>query len=81
MKKCVVVFVGVFVLAILAVGPALAAVEINFGLKAGGSFSNVSWTDDDGSEKGVFRPTFGVFAVFNLSPSLAIQPESNSSRV
>jgi hypothetical protein len=76
-KRCVVVCAVVLLLAAFAAAPALVAVEINFGLKAGGSLSNVSWTDDDGSEKGVLRPTFGVFAVFNLSPSLAIQPEVN----
>jgi hypothetical protein len=75
-KRCVVVCAVVLLLAVAA-APALVAVEINFGLKAGGSWSNVSWSDDDSLEKGVLRPTFGVFAVFNLSPTLAIQPEIN----
>lgn len=73
MKKGVLVCVLVVLISGLVAAPAAAAGQINFGLKAGASFSNVSWSDDDGSEKMLVRPTFGAFALFGLSPSLAVQ--------
>jgi hypothetical protein len=54
-----------------------AATNIKFGIKAGASSSNNAWSDDDGTEKAVVKPTFGAFAIFDLSPTLAIQPEIN----
>jgi hypothetical protein len=77
MKKPVIVCAAILVLAVLVAAPAKAATTFNFGLKAGVSFSNVAWSDDDGSEKTLVRPTFGAFALVNLTPSLAIQPEIN----
>ena len=77
MKKAVLVSVVLLVLAGLVSAPVAAATKINFGLKAGVSFSDNSWSDDDGTEKALVRPAFGVFAVINLSPYLAIQPEVN----
>jgi hypothetical protein len=76
-KKAVLASVALLVILGLVAAPAAAAGKWNFGLKAGASFSNVAWTDDDGSEKTLVQPTFGGFAVFNLSPTLAIQPEIN----
>jgi Outer membrane protein beta-barrel domain len=54
---------------------AAAKVTFNLGVKAGASMSNVSWSDDDGAEKSIIRPTFGLVGVINLSPRFAIQPE------
>jgi hypothetical protein len=73
MKKTVLVCAAVLVLSGLVVAPAAAANSFNFGLKAGVSLSNIAWNDDDGLEKMLIRPTFGAFALYNLSPTLAIQ--------
>lgn len=75
MKKCVLVCAVVLLLAALMPRPVAAAVDVKFGLKAGMSLANNLWSDDDGTEKMLVRPTFGVFAVFDLTPTLAIQPE------
>jgi Outer membrane protein beta-barrel domain len=77
MKKAVLASAALLVIMGLVAAPAAAAGKWNFGLKAGASFSNVAWSDDDGSEKMLIQPTFGGFVVFNLSPTLAIQPEVN----
>ncbi len=77
MKKVVLASVVFAVFMGLVAAPAAAQMKINFGLKAGVSFSDVSWSDDDGLEKALIRPTFGVLAAFNLSPYVAIQPEVN----
>ena len=75
MKRCVVVCVGVFILAVLAAGPAVAAVNFDLGIKAGVTMSNVKWSDDDGEETALIRPIFGVFALIRVNPTLEIQPE------
>jgi len=75
MKKAVFVLaVGLFVTAFF---PQEAAAKIDFtlGLKAGVSISNVSWSDDDGTESSLVKPTFGVIGAFALSQTLAIQAE------
>ncbi|HSQ79013.1 MAG TPA: porin family protein [Candidatus Bathyarchaeia archaeon] len=77
MKKTVLVCALVLVLAVLAAAPLKAAVTFKFGGKAGLSFSNVAWSDDDGLEKMLVRPTFGAFALVKLTPMLALQPEVN----
>lgn len=77
MKKVVLASVVFAVFTGLVAAPAAAQMKINFGLKAGVSFSDVAWSDDDGLEKALIRPTFGVIASFNLSPTVAIQPEVN----
>ena len=77
MRKCVLVCAVILVLSVLAAPPAKAATTFNFGVKAGLSYSNVFWSDDDGSERGLFRSTFGAFALINLTPMIAIQPEVN----
>lgn len=77
MKKEILVCAAVLLLAIFVAAPAKAATTFNFGVKAGVSFSNVSWSDDDGSEKAIIRPTFGAFALVNLTPMLSLQPEIN----
>jgi len=77
MKKGVLVFAAVIVLAVLVAAPASAASKFKFGIKAGASSSNVKWSDDVGDEKSITKPTFGAFVVFELSPTLAIQPEIN----
>lgn len=75
MRKTVLFCAVVLVLVVLVAAPAKAATKINFGVKAGVSFSNVAWSDDDGAEKVLIRPTFGAFGLVNLTPELAIQPE------
>jgi hypothetical protein len=75
MKKGVLVCAAVLVLAVLVAAPASAATNIKFGLKVGASSSNVKWSDDVGDEKSITELTFGGFAIFELSPTLSIQPE------
>jgi hypothetical protein len=77
MKKSLLVCAAVLVLAVFIAAPVSAATDIKFGIKAGASSSNNKWNVDDGTESAVVKPTFGVFAVFELSPTLAIQPEVN----
>lgn len=75
MKKSLLVCAAVLVLAVLVAAPASAATNIKFGIKVGASSSNVKWSDDVGDEKSITELTFGGFAIFELSPTLAIQPE------
>jgi hypothetical protein len=77
MKKALLVCAAVMVLAGLISAPVAAATKFNFGVKAGVSLANNLWSDDDGTEKAIIRPTFGVFALVDLTPTLAIQPEIN----
>jgi hypothetical protein len=77
MKKTVLICAAVLAVLALASAPVSAATKINFGLKAGVSFSNVAWSDDDGTEKALVRPTFGGFALIPLTPMLSLQPEVN----
>lgn len=77
MKKGVLFCAAVLVLTALVASTASAATNIKFGVKAGASSSNVKWSDDVGDEKSITKPTFGAFAIFELSPTLAIQPEVN----
>jgi hypothetical protein len=77
MKRSAALCVLALVLAVLVATPASAAIKINFGLKGGVSFSNVKWSDDDGSEQMLIQPTVGGFIVVPLGSSLAIQPEVN----
>src|SRR5512136_2557237 len=77
MKKGVWVSAALVVLVLLVSAPVWAATTFNFGIKAGLSLSNVSWSDDAGDEKSILEPTFGVFALINITPMLAIQPEVN----
>lgn len=75
MKRCVLVCAVFLVLAGLVAAPLSAAMKLGFGLKAGASFSNIAWSDDDGSEKMVVKPTFGGFVLIPLTPMLSLQPE------
>jgi len=77
MKKSVVVCAALLFLAVVVPAPVIAAVNFDLGIKAGVSMANNQWSDDDGTEKSLIRPTFGVFAVINLNANLAIQPELN----
>jgi hypothetical protein len=77
MKKVLLVCAVFMVLAVLVASTASAATNIKFGIKAGASSSNVKWTDDEGDETSVTEPTFGAFVIFELTPTLAIQPEIN----
>ena len=77
MKKGLLACAVFMVLAVLVASTASAATNIKFGIKAGASSSNVKWTDDEGDETSVTEPTFGAFVIFELSPTLAIQPEVN----
>jgi hypothetical protein len=75
MKKSVLVFAAVLVLAVFVAAPASAQSKFSFGLKAGASSSNVKWTDDVGDESSIIEPTFGGFAILNLSPNMGLQFE------
>lgn len=77
MKKGLLICAALLVLSVLVSAPLRAATTFNFGVKAGASISNNAWSDDDGLEKALFRPTFGAFALINVTPTLAIQPEIN----
>jgi hypothetical protein len=77
MKKGLLVCAAVLVLAVFIAAPVSAATNIKFGIKAGASSSNVKWSDDFGDETSVTELTFGGFVIFELSPTLAIQPEVN----
>ena len=77
MKKGLLVCAAVLVLAVFIAAPVSAATNIKFGIKAGASSSNVKWSDDVGDETSVTELTFGGFVIFELSPTLAIQPEVN----
>jgi len=77
MKKGLLVCASVLVLTALVAAPAVAATTFDFGVKAGASFFKNDWSDNDGSEKTLIRPTFGAFALVNLTPMFAIQPELN----
>lgn len=77
MKKLAVFCAAVVLFAALLPRSAEAKVTFNLGVRAGVSLSNVSWSDDDGSERSILRPTFGVLGVINLSPRFSIQPELN----
>jgi hypothetical protein len=72
MKKLIVVCAAVLMFAAIA-----SAADFTFGVKAGVSLSNIRWSDDDGSETSLIRPTFGLLGAYNLSPALAIQAELN----
>jgi hypothetical protein len=73
MKKFVIACLAVLVLTAVV----SAQTKFNFGVKAGVSMANNVWSDDDGLEKSLIRPTFGVFALINVTPMLGIQPELN----
>ena len=77
MKKGLLVCAVFMVLAVLVASTASAATNIKFGIKAGASSSNVKWTDDVGDETSLTEFTIGGFVIFELSPTLAIQPEVN----
>jgi len=73
MRKDALVCASFLVLGALASAQLAAATTINFGVKAGISYTSVVWSDNVGTENGFWKPNFGVFAVINLRPSLAIQ--------
>ncbi len=75
MKRVVLVCAVFLLLAGIVAAPVSAATKLGFGLKAGASFSNIAWSDDDGSEKMVVKPTFGGFVLIPLTPMLSLQPE------
>ena len=77
MKKALLVCAAVVVMAGIVSAPAAAATKFNLGVKAGVSIANNAWDDDDGSERSLVKPTFGIFGVYNLSSNFSIQPEIN----
>jgi hypothetical protein len=77
MRKAFLIFTAVLLLVALAPRSVAAATQLKFGIKAGMSLANNVWSDDDGTEKSLVRPTFGAFVVFNLTPMIALQPEIN----
>jgi len=77
MIKRISVCAVVLAMVVVFAAPAAAATTFDFGIKAGASFFKNDWSDNDGSEKTLIRPTFGAFALVNLTPAIAIQPELN----
>ena len=77
MSKKLSVCAVVLALVVVLAAPAAAATTFDFGVKAGASLFKNDWSDNDGSEKTLIRPTFGAFALVNLTPMIAIQPELN----
>ena len=77
MKKSLLVCAAVVILAGLVSSPVAAATKFSFGVKAGVSLADNKWSDDTGEEKALTRLTFGGFAIYNLTPTLSIQPEIN----
>lgn len=73
MKKCFVVFSAILLLAAFVPQPVAAAVDL--GIKGGVSLSSYKWSDDTSASNRLTSPVFGVFAAFNFSKTLAIQPE------
>jgi hypothetical protein len=71
MKKVLLVCSAVLVLAVFVP----AAVTFDLGVKAGASISNQRWSDDEGTEKALVKPTFGAYLTFNIAGNIAIQPE------
>lgn len=71
MKKVLLLCSAVLLLAVSVP----AAITFDLGVKAGASISNMRWSDDNGTEKSLVKPTFGAFATINFSGNFAIQPE------
>ncbi len=78
-KKGLAILAALLVLVAIIPRPVAAAVDFNLGAKAGVSISKGKWSGEDweGLQKALIRPTFGVFAVINLSAIFAVQPEIN----
>jgi hypothetical protein len=76
MKRFLVVFSAVLLLAALIPQPAAAKVDVNFGIKGGISLAQAKWTEETIASGRLLQPVYGVFAAFNLSKSIAIQPEA-----
>jgi hypothetical protein len=75
MKKGILIFAAVTLLATFVPQPLAAAVDIDFGVKGGISLAKIKWSDETEATCNLLQPVFGVFAAFNLSQSIAIQPE------
>lgn len=75
MKKCLVVFSAILLLAAFVPQPLTAAVDIDLGVKGGISMAKYKWSDATAASCNLSQPVFGVFAAFNFSKTLAIQPE------
>lgn len=74
MKKGILVFAVALLLVAFVPRPA-AAVDFDLGVKGGLSMASYKWSDDTSASKSLTGPVFGVFAAFNFSKTLAIQPE------
>jgi hypothetical protein len=77
MNKAMPALASLMILAVLASAPAAAATTFSLGIKAGVSSANNLLNSDNGSEKSLVRPTFGIFGIISLGAHLAIQPEVN----
>jgi hypothetical protein len=75
MKKAVLVLAVVLLVTAFFPQEAAAKIDFTLGLRAGVSMSNISWSDDDGTEHSLVKPTFGLVGAFPLSQVLAIQAE------
>lgn len=74
MKKGILVF-AVALLFVAFVPRPVAAVDFDLGVKGGMSLASYKWSDETSASKSLTGPVFGVFAAFNFSKTLAIQPE------
>ena len=75
MKKGILVFVAVLLLAALVPQPVAAGVNIDLGIKGGISLAKYKSSDTGEAPFNLVQPVFGVFATFYLTKSIAIQPE------
>ena len=75
MKKGVLIFAAVTLLAAFVPQPLAAAVDIDLGIKGGLSLAKYKWSDMDEASCNLRQPVFGVFVAFNLTKNIAIQPE------
>ncbi len=75
MKKCALIFAAALLLTALAPQPVAAAVDFDLGIKAGVSLAKIKWSDETEATCNLIQPVFGVFASFNLTKNIAIQPE------
>lgn len=75
MKKGILIFAVVLLLAAFIPQPVAAAIDVGLGVKGGISLAKVKWSDETEATCNLLQPVFGVFAAFNLSKSIAIQPE------
>jgi hypothetical protein len=75
MKKGMLVFSVALLLAAFMPQPVAAGINIDLGIKGGISLAKYKSSDTGETPFNLEQPVFGVFATFNLTKSIAIQPE------